>query len=301
VREEIVMRILLALFVAIAFSFAAPHASADELIVCGWDEVFIIDADASGPNAVKKLWSWRAADRPELPEAFRGLFRTTDDCKPVDGGRRILISASSGGCALVERETGNVLWYARVGNAHSIEMLPGGRIAVAGSVHAQGNRVCIFDVKRPNEELFHDELRSGHGVVWDAKRELLWALGYDELRAYRLRDWETASPKLEKAATYKLPDAGGHELSPAPDDDGLIVTTHEHVHVFDREKRVFSPYGPLQDHGHVKCVSVNPRTKRVAYVQAEGGEWWSPRVRFLEPAGELKLEGERIYKVRWVD
>jgi hypothetical protein len=132
-----------------------------ELIVCGWDEVFAVDPDARPP---RKLWSWRAAPCRSLPEGCRALFGSTDDCKPVDGGRQLLIPSSGGAAALVDRKTGEAVFCGKLVNAHSAEMLPGGRIA---------------------------------------------------------------------------------------------------------------------------------------WVQAEAGEWWAPRIRFLHPAGELHMPGERIYKVRW--
>jgi hypothetical protein len=72
------------------------------LLVCGFSEVFLMNpVDSHDKGVVKKLWSWRAKDRPELPEAMRGSFGTTDECKPLADGKRILISSSSGGCALV--------------------------------------------------------------------------------------------------------------------------------------------------------------------------------------------------------
>ena len=123
-----------ALLTLFAMPLAARHSvsagqgtpSESELIVCGWDEVFIL-ALGEGPNPThRKVWSWRATDSPGIPADMHALFRTTDDCKPVDGGRRILISSSGGGVALVERETRRASFVARVTNAHSIEMLPGG-------------------------------------------------------------------------------------------------------------------------------------------------------------------------------
>ena len=155
--------------------------------MCGWDEVFIL-ALGEGPTPThRKVWSWRAADSPGIPADMHTLFRTTDDCKPVDGGRRILISSSGGGVALVDRETRRASFVARVTNAHSIEMLPGGRIAAAASVSTAGtgDRIVIFDAAT-GKELASDALRSAHGAVWDEERRVLWALGGDVLRAYNV-------------------------------------------------------------------------------------------------------------------
>ena len=275
-------------------------ARGEELVFCGWDEVFIADVAASSNGTIKKLWSWRAADRVDLPEDFRTLFNSTDDCKPVDGGQRVLISSSGGGLAVVERPTGQVAWYGHVGNAHSIELLPGDRVVVAGSTNPEGNKLAVFDLKQPNKIIFQAGLHSGHGVVWDDERQLLWALGYDELRAYSLKDWTTNQPKLALEGTHSLPSESGHDLLMTPEGDVLLLTTNREVLAFDIEAETFSPYPPLEGLERVKGISIHPVTQRTAYVQAEGENWWATRVRFLNPVGELVLEKEHLYKVRWV-
>ncbi len=274
-----------------------PVAPADgALVVCGWDEVFVLEL---GP-APKKTWSWRAADRPELPEDYRSKFRTTDDCKPVDGDR-ILITASSDGAALVERATGRAIWWAQCGNAHSAELLPGGRIALACSVReGTGNRLALYDLLVPEREVFSTELYSGHGAVWDGQRQRLWALGEKDLRAYRLLDWESDRPSLELDVRYPLPDDGGHELMAVPGSTQLIVSTTNGVWRFDRDARTFAPDPDLRDVHHVKSAVIHPGTGRLAYTEAETPEWWTSRIRFRHPDGEVHLPGERLYKVRWV-
>src|SRR5829696_2620291 len=98
-----------ALLTLIALPLTARHSASagqptdSELIVCGWDEVFILALGDGATPTHRKVWSWRAADSSEIPKDMHALFRTTDDCKPVDGGRRILISSSGGGVALVDR------------------------------------------------------------------------------------------------------------------------------------------------------------------------------------------------------
>ena len=70
-----------------------------------------------GRDPPPKVWSWRAAERPELADVA-DEFKTTDECKPVKGGQRILITSSSGGVAVVERETGEAVFHTTVPNAH---------------------------------------------------------------------------------------------------------------------------------------------------------------------------------------
>jgi hypothetical protein len=271
------------------------------MVFCGWDEVFIADpGDFDGDN-LSKIWSWRAEDCRDLPEDFRTLFNTTDECKPIDGGRRILISSSGGGLAVVDRSSGRVQWYGYLGNAHSIELLPQKRVVAAGSTHPRGNKLALFDLSTSNQILFETELYSGHGVVWDETHRLLWALGYEELRAYSLKDWHTRKPKLKLEQTYRLPSTGGHDLIMSRKGLELLLTTNDGVYSFEIKKSKFSPYPQLAGLERIKSVSIHPLSQQVAYIQAEGQNWWSTRVRLLNPSGELRLGNERLYKVRWID
>ncbi len=281
---------------ALAFaSDAADGASANrELIVCGWDEVYILDLNR---RPVEKVWSWKAKDSAELPEAMRTQFRTTDECKSVEGGKRILITASSDGVALVDRGTRKVLFYGSVGGAHSAETLPGGLIAVAGSTSKSplANRLVLFDSERSGQSLFDTEVVSGHGVVWDERRQVLWALGLDTLRTYKL-----AGRQLTKTAEYQLPDTSGHDLMAVPNTDLLSVTTHHHAWMFDRNSKKFTPHPQLPNFDNIKSIHVHPRTGEVVWTLADKGFWWTATLRFLNPERTIERSGERLYKARWV-
>jgi hypothetical protein len=284
-----------------AMVLSATVSQAETLLLCGMAEVFEIDVAAATNGDVKKLWSWRAADREELPEAFRKRFGTTDECKPIDGGKRVLISASSGGCALVERPSGRVLWYAVVPNAHSIEQLPGNRVVVAASVHAAGNRLSLFDLNRSETPIAEVPLVSAHGVVWDADRERLWALGLDELLRLRLVDWNSDKPQFAVEAKFSLPSSGGHDLTAVPNHDDLLVTTNSQVLHFDRRTEKFREHADLGAAARVKSVQVHPRGDRTVLVQSSDKAWWSGTLRTLNPSASIELPGERLYKARWVE
>jgi hypothetical protein len=276
-------------------------ASAEPLLLCGLDEVFLIDTATAEKGTIEKLWSWKATDREDVPEGLRRAFATTDECKSIDGGSRVLVSSSSGGCALVERPSGKVLWYARVPNAHSLEVLPRERVVVASSVHPQGNKFLLFDIAKPDQPLWGTPARSAHGVVWDAERQRLWALNYDELRCYQLKNWESDQPSLELEKHYALPDEDGHDLQPTTGSVDLAITTANHVYLFDRQKREFRAHQALGGQPEVKCVSTHPRTGRVVYLPAIGGkQWWSDRISFLAPEGGVRFPGEKLYKARWL-
>ena len=272
-----------------------------ELICCGWDEVFILDVGPASDTAPKKIWSWRAKDRPELPDHMKGRFNTTDDCKPVGGGKKILITSSGGGVALVERASGTVLFYAVVVEAHSADVLPRGRVAAAGSNDGEigGDCLKVFDLSVSEKPLCTYPLPWGHGAVWDEGRKLLWALSGEDLRSYRLKDWDSDKPALDLVAAYELPEGGGHELYPVPGTPLLSVSTARHCWVFDRDKHSFRLHPILAEAGDVKSISVNPGTGQIAYVQGETGTWWSDKIHLMRPRRLLQLPGERLYKARW--
>lgn len=278
----------------------AQRTAAGELILCGAEEVFILSLDHDPQAPPRKVWSWRAADCPDIPEPMHRSFRSTDDCKPVDGGARILISSSSGAVALVDRASGRASFCAPVVNAHSIEMLPGGRIAAAASVSetAGANRIIVFDAAS-GRELASDALVSAHGLVWDAQRQILWALGHDELRGYTVKN-DGGAVRLAVEFKADLPDPNGHDLSPIPGTSRLFVSTGKHCWTFEREKRQFSPHDFLADAAHVKSHSVCPATDRIAFIQAEGEDWWAQRVHLRNPEGTIHLPGQRLYKARWL-
>ncbi|HPM84724.1 MAG TPA: hypothetical protein PLF81_28660 [Candidatus Anammoximicrobium sp.] len=210
------------LLAAALLIFLTPSAQAEPLMLCGDDTVFVVD---TARDKIEKVWTWKAIECAQLPEAMRGTFATTDDCKP---------------------------------------------------------RV------------------SAHGVVWDEGRQLLWALGLNELRSYGLRDWDSDKPSLALSGSYPLPDADGHDLQPVPRGHDLVVTTGRGVYLFDRDKHGFRLHPDLGQKAHVKSVSVHPVTGRMAFIQASDKAWWTDSRGLLSPADTIQLPGERLYKARWL-
>lgn len=268
-----------------------------KLIVCGWDEVFILDPDRPHKG---KLWSWRAEDRPELPASVAKLFATTDECKPVSRGRLLIVS-SGGGVALVRRSTGETLWWAPLPNAHTAEMLPGGRIVAAASTAEHGgNRFVLYDPALGQRELHSTPARSAHGLAWDQQRETLWGLSFGELHAYRLLDWKGSAPALSIRAAIDLPDQNGHDLSPVHGTPFLAFSTRGGCWHVDRDSMRFAAHPDLADIPHVKSIDVHPVTGRLAYIHAEDDNWWAHHLRFRHPDAVLPLPGEHLYKARWL-
>jgi Family of unknown function (DUF6528) len=277
------------------------NMAGEELIICGWDELFILDLDHTRANIHTKIWSWRAKGRPDLPETFRGLFDSIDECKPFDHGSKILITSSGGAVALIDRNQDEVLFYAKAANAHSADLLPNGRVAVATSdaPEGRGDRLIIFDLHNPDRELLSYDLPSGHGVVWDENRQQLWGLSNNDIRVYKLQDWDSPAPKLLKVSSVPLPDDGGHDLYPVGKTPFLSATTNNHCWYFNRDTHEFASHPALEKLAGVKSICQHPITHQLAYVQAEGENWWAENIHFADPDGKLHMAGEFLYKARW--
>ena len=268
----------------------------EKIIVCGENQVLVIDYESSDTNNLSILWKWDASEAMDLPETYREYMRSTDDCKPVDDHKKILISSSGGGVVLVDIKTKKTLFYAHAPNAHSAEWLPNNRIIVALSTARGGNSIELYDMDKPGVVLFKDSLYSGHGVVWIPETEQLYALGYSELREYSLKNWNTEEPALHLENTWKIPGTSGHDLI-SVSVSRLLLTVHEGVWSFDIPKEEFTPFTPLESVPDVKSVNFEELTGRLIYTKAETS-WWTHHIYCRNPDKIIAVPDMRVYKVR---
>ncbi|MFT2008862.1 DUF6528 family protein [Pontibacter sp. 13R65] len=270
-----------------------------EYLVCGDSKVLIVNHSLTKDSIPMIIWSWDAHDAADLPDDYRQkFFETIDDCKAYQKGNIILISSSSGGFAMINKVDKKVLYYGFVPNAHSIEMLPGNIIAVAGSTAKNGNCVELYKLDQPGKAVYRDSLYSGHGVVWHDKQKKLYALGYNELRQYSLKNGKSGtSLKLNKS--WKLPNTGGHDLQLVPSEDKLLLTDTRTVWEFDLNSFNFSEFSPLKGMKNVKSIGKHPVSKQLIYTKAEES-WWAYHVNFIDPNQRTVFPEMHVYKARWI-
>lgn len=267
------------------------------MAVCGDGIVRIIDMAESDSTDIKEVWRWDKDDpQVNLPKGYDMLMRNLDECKFVDNNTKMLLTASGDGMMLLDIETKDILCYAHVPMAHSADLLPNNRIAVALSIHNKGNALEIYDIDTPEKVVFRDTLYSGHGVVWNEKRQRLYALGYKELKEYELVDWNTEKPSLRQVKMWEIPMESGHDLSPV-DDNRMLVSAHEGVMWFDIDKEEFSPFEPLSDVENVKSVNYDPETQKLIYTKAEIN-WWTHHIYQENPDKMITMDSLKVYKVR---
>ena len=285
-------------FLLLCFCFGLPQGKAQQLAAfCGDDRLGIIDLDRPDDQPVDLIWNWNIKEvLPQLPEGYDKYLYPLDECKFVDNNRKLLITSSGNAALLLDIATKQCLFYAKTPMAHSAEMLPGNLIAVALSTHPEGNSIELFDASQPEKVLFRDSLYSGHGVVWDAVRNQLYALGYSELRAYTLTKQPDGNPELTQLHTWIIPVTSGHDLVQINPDE-LLISGHEGVCRFNLNSQTFSPFEPLATTENVKSVNYNESTGRLLYTKAEKS-WWTHHIYQENPDKCFTIDSVRVYKVR---
>ena len=288
--------IVLALLLAIASSAFSQKVPQKSFLLCGDTKVLLVDYMGSKDTIPKIIWEWDSRNAKDIDEPDRKKFRSMDDCKAVNKGERILVSSSSGAVAVIERKNKKVLFYTSVPNAHSIELLPDGFLAAAASTNKDGNKVLLFKINNQNETLFSDSLHSAHGLVWDNKRESLFALGYNVLREYKLI--KKGNPKLLLKREWRLPHDGGHDLQMAPDNDKLFVTIERSgAWEFNLNSQVFGKIKGFPDSKIIKSIGQNNAGQYIFTIPEES--WWTFHVKFFNPDRSFSFPGLRVYKARW--
>ncbi len=263
-------------------------------MVCGDSKVILVDYGKSADTIPAMVWTWDAHEAQDLPASFREKkFNSVDDCKAIDKGRKILVSSSSGAVAILDRKSGKALFHADVPNAHSVEILPGNRLAAAASTAAAGNRIMLFDIARPEKALFTDSLYSAHGLVWHQGRKTLFALGYDVLREYRL----TKTDSLVLLNSWKIPGIGGHDLNADTQGDGLLMTEHTGAWRFDLKTYRFEKIEGFPDAENIKSIG-RDKSGQFIYTVPEKS-WWTYHVSFFNPGKKLAFPEMKVYKARW--
>lgn len=283
------------------------------LVVCGDNKLYIINADKAIESGFESaiIWEWDAKTVQSIVGA--DMIRL-DDCKVVDGGTKILATSSRSWAVLLDIATKELLWWSYSSkNAHSADLLPGGKIAVAcsSSESGDGNKVQIFDVKESNKELFSTPLESAHGVVWNETDQRLYAIGGSKLNVYTLSGSSTNSPTLtlEKTIDTSSRVTGLHDLTLV--NPTTLLIAGRKAALYDLTKNIFTPLPHFSESIGIKSVNYNHTTGDCWYTDATdpnntaGYDWATKNIFYTSNIAyttiEKKItvpEGYNMYKVR---
>lgn len=237
--------------------------------------------DAAGTNS----WTWSVEDaenQADMPSSLLSCIQArtaVPEVKWANGGKSVL-SIYNAAAVMINHLPGEdgdkqvtfgvCLNRDGMGNTHSLELVPGGRLAVATTSSGMTGNIKVFDLAGgmdadadPVQEL--DGLPGVHGLVWDEQGGLLWGSGSSAapdgesasapaLNAYRYAD---GSFDTQPAYAYNISAAtvldtewegtgyagwwdGGHDLAAVPGRRQLLVSTDMDLHVFDIPSETFA-------------------------------------------------------------
>jgi hypothetical protein len=238
-----------------------------------------------------------------IPDEMLQLFNDVKLRNSAFYEKQVMLLCTSGSVAVVSYPEREVLWMAHCphSNAHSIELLPNGNVAVAAST---AGWVRIYTPSQRDRFSDYTEYRlpSAHGVQWDPQAKVLWALGGDRLVALEVGG--AATPQIGELFSADLPTKQGHDLQPvAGDSDRIWVTTGSQVYQFVKSRREFD--SGYADHASISLPAVksigNFATGQVVLTRPAPGSlysWTTDTVYFYRPQLVKRREGMALYKVR---
>lgn len=262
--------------------------------------ILLVDLNQARKDPFAVVWSWQAADAPQIPAEHRSLFNGYDECKPVlDGSALLVCSSWNGAVALVNRSDKNCTFYAKCSGAHSAELI--GKNLLAAALSNRAGELQFYRLNDPAtpmldaRPLWSMPFPWGHGVVYDLERDRLFALNNDELIVLQVAD--AAKPEAQVLSHHKLSKSGGHDLY-RYDKSHLAVTDGQGAYLFNCDTHTFAPLPALANHPDLKSVSRHPVTGKVMFTQAEPRTAHTRKLQWTDGT-ELVLPYELLYKARW--
>ncbi|REE95648.1 DUF6528 family protein [Thermomonospora umbrina] len=282
----------------------------------GGDRIVVMDSRrrdwTQGVDPRAQVWSWAPTADNGYADAVPG-WGAVSDVRVRTAGRRtfVLTGDSWGFIGAVEYPSGRRLWAVnagRAGNVHAAELLPDGNVAAAAST---GGWIRVYAASQGPTATAYTEfrLKGGHGVLWDPRREVLWAIGDDHLVALRVGGTPSA-PTLTEVYREDLPSHGGHDLAPVQSDrDRLWITTNTGVYQYDKTTGDFTTdfrhTDSVAETPLVKAIGDHPATGQLLLTRPKQGcatTWCTDTAEFFGqgPMNATRtLPTAQFYKARW--
>ncbi|RED52747.1 DUF6528 family protein [Cohnella lupini] len=303
------------------YPLSTVPSSADTEMVVGADQkdnkIVVYNQNSPDWNdSGSVVWSWK----PTTAEGFRniGKYTNVSDAKlrysDFYGGYVALTTASGGFVGVIDYETGESLFSRNnvvENNPHSIELLPDGNIAVASST---GNAITLYASSQGDSNGYYSRvsLPGAHGVTWDPKRDVLWAIGDYQVVAYKITGTaEQPVLTLQEDLATDLPfvqgdiGAWGHDLYPVYGNNDLFwVVTGDNVFQFNAATlTVSTDYEGYNDIYSKNMKSIGNQPFSGTIIRAVPNEtlnpnWNTEKVEIYRPDGQGGYTKEERTQIR---
>ncbi len=253
--------------------------------------IAIVDTESN-----RIIWEWKALESNIASDHVK-WFDNPDEAKPVYDNKYILVTASGGGVALIRIADKKAVFYAYAGgNPHSAEVLPDGNIVSSSST---GNFLRLFKVDTLNSgdrvSFKSYPIIDGHNVVWDKKRQVLWAGSGKQLYSFEYNS-DCNDPSLILSDSISLP-ANLHDMFPVYGKDELWLTADSAIYQFEASTKKFRK-GKATHSDHIKSVSSGPGDFPSIIIHPKE-KWWTDEVISFSGKSIFRESGLKIYKARW--
>lgn len=199
----------------------------------------------------------------------------------------VIACNSRGWVGIIDYNTKATLWQVtNETDVHSVEMMPNGDLVVvcSGGSNIENGYVRYFPLSQNNGAKTYSStyaFKSGHGVCWDPERNILWALGWDGVRGYIVRDYGTTNAQLVHIKSINFPsqDINGHDLSPVYGQPGKYwITANSYIWQFDAATetitRSYSNYGTVTGAAAKGVANFEDGTVVVSRPDGTGNQTW---------------------------
>lgn len=233
-------------------------------------------------------WTWSVADaasQPGMPADLLACIQSVTavpEAKWADGGRGVLTIYNAAALFIThnpgsDRDKqvlfGVCLDQGDLGNTHSLELVPDGRVAIATTTPAMDATIQVFNLSTglqadaaPLQSL--NMLPAVHALVWDEHGSLLWGAGssadptgvagssapalngYKYTRgggfatqptyAYNVTPAVALDTEWAADSEYSGWWDGGHDMTGVPGRRQLLLSTDADLHVFDIDSQTFA-------------------------------------------------------------
>ena len=260
--------------------------------------------NANWNNNSSVLWKWSVKRGKGVPtnqlSKYRSVFTNLSDVRRIMYQNQIhlIFCGSHGnGIAMMNMKTGHVVYWANAGGSpHAIAALPDGNMVVAD---AKGY-IKVFCTLRSNNSSAQKFRHAGaHGVVWDGKKQLMWAWGGTRMEAYKYNN-SRSNPRLTSVRKYRLPKSwgkgGGHDLAPMLGTNKLLFSWRLGIGTFDTVTKQWVDFS--RKGRNPKGLSYNPDRDEVIYTRPDSKDSRTYRVRSLTEPDRIR-RGGKWYKAKW--
>ena len=258
------------LLLVMLMGFTAAHAEEALYTVEGQEQVYAAVTDQM-TNRIRvyklekgkepeEVFNWKPSRKNGYE--YASGYEFPDDVRlrrHPETGELVFLTCSAEMLAMVSYPSGEKVWSVHIErdcNAHAIELLPNGCIAVACS---SGNRLRVYSARTEDDDSYTElKFLDAHGLLWDPSLNVLWAVGMDKLTAFSLEgDVEETTLKEEKQYRTSLPNIYGHDIMPVYGDPDKLWVTAVHPYLFDKKtKIILTDYDgkELLDTGDIKSI-----------------------------------------------